>query len=90
MTRWKKAAIGGAAELTVLLLIHALLLHWFSSHDIVSRIFAAGPHVPPGTLLLTLTFVLVRFLAVFALPGLILARIGLIIYYWRFDKEGRI
>jgi len=87
MTRWKKAAISGVAEVTVLLVVHGILLSYLSSHDIVSRIFAAGPHVPTWMLLLTLLFLLVRFLAVFALPGLILARIGLIIYYWRSDKH---
>jgi len=87
MTRWKKAAISGVAEITVLLVVHCILLSYFASHDIVSRIFAAGPHVPIWMLLLAITFVLVRLLAVFALPGLILARIGLIIYYWRSDKH---
>lgn len=87
MTRWKKTVIVGVLEIAALVSIHAALLSWLSTHDVVSRIFAAGQHVQVWMLLLTGTFLLVRFLAVFALPGLILTRIGLTILDWHSEKR---
>ena len=87
MTRWKKTTLTGVLEIAALLSLHAVLLRWLASHDVVSRIFAADPHVPAWMLLLAATFLLVRFLAVFALPGLVLVRIGLTILDWRADTR---
>ncbi len=41
----------------------------------VASVFAAGPHVPPSKLLLTVTFLGLRFVVVAFIPGFIVARI---------------
>ena len=44
------------------------------------RTLACGGSAPPGVTLLALLFMVVRILAVLALPGMILARIGLVVF----------
>ena len=52
------------------------ILHHVAAHTgAVASVFAAGPHVPPGTLLLTVGFLGVRFVVVAFIPGFVVARI---------------
>jgi hypothetical protein len=85
--RWKKTAIISVLEIGVLLVVHAVLLRWLSTHEVVSTILAAGSHVPTWMLFLTGVFLIVRFLAVFALPGMILLRLGQTILDWRYEMK---
>ena len=79
MKPWQRTLVGGAAEVGGLLAAHRLLIVHMAHHDVASAIFAAGAHVPRLTLLTAGLFLLVRCLAVLALPGLILARLGEVI-----------
>ncbi len=78
--RWRRTLWTSVAELGALLLAHALLLRYMVTHDVASAILSAGKHLPPLTLALAGLFLLVRFLAVLALPGMLLARIGLVLF----------
>ena len=55
----------------VLVLIELLLKHWMGRNDIVSVLFAAGPHLSFTKLGLALCFVLVRLIVWLWLPGII-------------------
>jgi hypothetical protein len=54
----------------MLFILHVLLHRYLAAHDIVSRVFAAGPHTSPVTLLWILSFVCVRLFIFLALPAL--------------------
>ena len=67
-------------EIVAILLLHLLLLHWFAEKNVVASILAAGKHVPRLTIVLAIVFFLIRLLAVFLLPGIILSRFGVLLY----------
>lgn len=50
----------------------ALLQRWLAQRDVVSVLFAAGPHVPVGWLALALTFVVLRLFVFLILPPALL------------------
>jgi len=50
------------------IILHLALRHYLASHDVVSSIFAMGPHIPLSDLLLVCVFVLVRLTVVLVLP----------------------
>lgn len=54
-----------------LLILHLGLRHYLASHDMVSSLFAAGPHTSRLALLLVALFVLVRVAVVLILPILL-------------------
>ena len=80
---WQRTLIGCALEIAVLLVLHFVLLRYMATHDVASVIFSAGTHVKVGILLLAGCFICVRLLVALALPGMILARIGLVFLDWR-------
>jgi len=80
MKSWQRTVLIGVAEIAGFLLLHQVLLAYLARHDVVSSIFAAGPHVSRDILLLAGAFLLIRLFAVFFLPGMILGRIGLTIW----------
>jgi hypothetical protein len=86
---WQRTLIQGAVEIGLLLAAHRLLIGYMAGHDVASKVFAAGPHVPKGTLAIAGVFLLVRILAVVALPGMILARVGLVIHDRVTDRRRR-
>jgi len=73
---FKRMAIRLAIEVFILLALHAILHAVLANSDVVSRIFAASHAVPARELVTALAFFVVRFLAVLALPGLVLARLA--------------
>jgi hypothetical protein len=77
MTKWKKSLLVSIAEILVLLLLHAELIRIMADRQIVSTILATNGTISLTTLALALVFLVVRFLVVLALPGMILARFGL-------------
>ena len=80
MKRWKRTFLGSALEIAALLLLHRWLLLRMAGGTTASAILAAGRHVPVETLATAGLFLLVRFLAVVCLPGLILARVGMVLF----------
>ena len=60
----------------VMVILHAVLLHVMAARDVVSKVFAAGQHLPAGYLALIGLFFFVRLTVVLALPGLILTHLG--------------
>jgi hypothetical protein len=62
-------------EVAAVLGLHLLLLHLMAHLGTVATLLAAGPHVPAGSLLLAIAFVLIRLLAVLVLPGFVLYRL---------------
>jgi hypothetical protein len=87
MKPWKRTLLVGLAEIAVILILHAVLLRVMATRQIVSTLLAAGDHVPRLTLACAILFVVVRFLAVLALPGLILARVGMALAEWQHDRH---
>lgn len=71
----RRVALATLVEVAVVLLLHLLLLHVMAHLGVAASLLAAGPHVQAGSLLLAVTFVLVRLLAVLALPGFVLYRL---------------
>lgn len=78
MTRWQKTLAISVGEIGLLLLVHRVLLEVLAGGDLVSHIFAGGQNASRGEMALVLVFLLVRLMAVLALPGMILCRLGLI------------
>ncbi|MDB6065494.1 MAG: hypothetical protein JWR26_1702 [Pedosphaera sp.] len=60
----------------ILLLMHWVLLHWLAERNVVTVLLAAGNQGFGWTLAMALFFVMVRIVAVFFLPGIILYRLG--------------
>ncbi len=77
---WKTTLAVCAAELAVVLLLHRILIETLADGNIVSRIFAGGRHVPVTDMMLALLFISVRLLVALGLPGMILSRIGLVVF----------
>lgn len=77
--RWRRTLALSLLEIAALLLAHRLLIVEMAGRDVISHILSAGSHVPRTTMVLVTTFLVVRLLAVLALPGMILSRIGLIV-----------
>ncbi len=65
--RWNPSIPFPALALTTLA-AQALLQQWLARHDVVSALFAAGPHVPPGRLALAGVFVILRLFVFLVLP----------------------
>ena len=79
LARWQWTLIISVLEIAALLLAHHVLMVKMASRDIISHIFAAGPHVPAPVMATVIAFLVVRLLTVLALPGMILSRIGLVL-----------
>ena len=84
--RWTRTLAWSAAEIAILLAAHRLLLTAMAGGELVSAVLAGGSHLPPFLTAMLIAFVVVRFMAVVALPGMILCRIGLVVFDW---VEGR-
>jgi hypothetical protein len=89
MKRWQKTLLASGLLIAAILLAHALLLSSLAKHDAVSRLLAGGRDVQPSTIVLIVSFFIVRVLAVLALPGLILARLGLVVMEALEDRRGQ-
>lgn len=88
MKRWKRTLIMSGVEVVFILMLHAFLIRWLAERDLVSKLFAAGNHLPISTIAVIVIFLLARFLAVMALPGIVLARLGLVAWeYLRGEKK---
>ncbi|MDA0991732.1 MAG: hypothetical protein O3A51_13400 [Verrucomicrobia bacterium] len=85
---WKHRLKSSLLEIVGLVAIHAVLIRILADHHIVSSLFASGSHVPLLNSLLTAGFILVRLFTVLALPGMILARLGLVWLAWRWPPIG--
>jgi len=78
MKKWQKTLIVSSVELLALLVAHRLLLAAMAEGSLISHIFAGGHSASWGEKILVVAFLVVRLLAVLALPGMILSRIGLV------------
>ena len=67
--------LAAVAQVTGILVVHAVLIHSLAETDIVATILSAGPHAPLEHLFAAGGFVLVRILAVLLLPGIILSHL---------------
>jgi hypothetical protein len=76
-----------AAEVAVLLALHAMLLRVMADRHIVSSIFAGGSHVPQSVTLTAGFFVIVRLYVYLLLPGVILARVLSVVMERRADSR---
>ena len=77
---WKSTLAVCATELAVVLLLHRILIETLADGNIVSRIFAGGRHVPVADMMLALLFIAVRLLVALGLPGMVLSRVGLVVF----------
>jgi uncharacterized membrane protein YqgA involved in biofilm formation len=83
---WFRATpLQAAIHTVVLLAANAALLRVMAERDLVSKVFAAGGHLPAGTILAIVVFFAVRLTVMVALPGLLLAHAWL----WAVEWAGR-
>ena len=81
---WLKTLLLGAAEILVLLILYQVVLQEVIKKDVVSVILSTGDHVPRSTLLLAGLFLGLRALVIWALPGMVMVRLGLAVFdfFW--------
>lgn len=77
----KRGLLRIAVTAVVLVMAHELMLRWCADRNVVSVIFAAGPHVDLRLLAAAGLFVALRLLVVLFLAGSILSR--LVDLWWR-------
>jgi hypothetical protein len=77
---WKRTLIRSIIEITILLVLHSVLLRMMAKGNLASMIFTGGADVPLLTLLTVILFFIVRLLVTLGLPGIILAKAGLIVW----------
>lgn len=65
--RWNPSIPFPALALAALA-AQALLQRWLAQNDVVSALFAVGPHVPPGRLAIAGVFVILRLFVFLVLP----------------------
>ena len=86
MKKWQKTLLISSIEIAVLLIAHRLLLATLAESSLISHIFAGGQSASRGELTVVIAFIAVRLLAVLALPGMILSRVGLVLLDMRTNK----
>jgi hypothetical protein len=86
MKKWRKTLLISFIEIAALLVAHRLLLVTLAEGSLISHIFAGGQNASRGELTVVIAFIAVRLLAVLALPGMILSRIGLVWMDMRTNK----
>jgi hypothetical protein len=75
--------LSAAVQISVILIVHAVLVRVLAGTDIVATILSAGPHAPTGHLLIAAVFVVARLLALLLLPGIILSHlVGIALDKW--------
>ena len=77
----KRGLIRIAGTALLLVVAHEFLLRWCADHNVVSVIFAAGPHVEGKLLAAAGIFIGLRLLVVLFLAGSVLGR--LVDLWWR-------
>ncbi len=89
MTKWKKTLIFGGLELAMVVVAYRIVLMLVINRQIISQAFAAGPHVSGWVFSLVVTFLLLRLMVAVVLPGMILARLGLVVFdAWQQRRSG--
>ncbi len=71
MKRSRHILISSLVQLGLIVVLHTVLIRIMAHNDVVSRFFALGPHVSWTTMLLMLTFIVVRLVYALCLPGLL-------------------
>ena len=84
---WRRTLIRGIIEIVLLLALHSVLLRMMAKGNLASMIFTGGGDVPIFTLLTVILFFIVRLLVILGLPGIILARAGLVVWDYAADKR---
>jgi hypothetical protein len=74
-------------EVALVLLAHWGLLQWLAEKQVVASLLSAGGHLPRLTVVLAVNFVLIRFLALFILPGLVGVRLAQVVFYLWVEKS---
>jgi hypothetical protein len=77
---WRRTLIRGIIEIVLLLVLHSVLLRMMAKGNLASMIFTGGGDVPILTLLTVILFFIVRLLVTLGLPGIILAKAGLVVW----------
>jgi len=75
MNSTRRQLLSMAVEVAVVFGGHCLLWLWIADQEIAARLLAAGDHLPRLELAAAAVFVVVRFIALFLLPGVVLARL---------------
>ena len=84
---WKRSLLWGISEITLLLVLHAVLIRAMAQGNLASLIFTGGADLPVWSLAVVGIFIAVRLIVTLALPGIILARAGIVIWAWH-SKPG--
>jgi len=82
-SKWKRSLLWGILEVALLLVLHSILLRAMAKGNLASLIFTGGGDVPIWSLAVVGLFIVVRLLVTLALPGIILARLGFVVWAWR-------
>ena len=80
MPRGVRMLLIGSAEIVALLILHHCMIAYFAGDDVISTILAGGPDSALGITILMIGFLVVRIMVILLLPGLILMRLGLVLY----------
>ena len=79
----RRRAAWAAAEIAVILVLHAALIRVLAGSDVAATLLSAGAQAPRLHVAAALGFALVRALAVLLLPGIILSRlVQLALHRW--------
>ena len=85
MKKWRKTLAWSTTEILALVIVQHLLTAAMAHSNAVSVILSSGSHVPQGTLLAAIVFLTVR-LVYLCIPGIILARLGMIVWDYYTEK----
>ncbi len=80
---WKRSLLWGIAEIALILVLHAVLIRAMAQGNLASLLFTGGADLPVWSLTVVGIFIAVRLIVTLTLPGIILARAGLVIWAWR-------
>ena len=80
MKSTRKKLIYLAAQVVLILCLHAVLKRWVAGGHVAATLLSAGPHTSRLVLAGAGLFVAVRLSTVLLLPGLVLASLGGILY----------
>ena len=79
MTKWRRTLILCTIEVIAVLVLHWILISQLAERNVASAILAGGSGADRLTLALAGLFLSVRLLVALGLPGMILARIRLVV-----------
>lgn len=76
MKRSTRSLLFSAIVVAVALVAHFVLIRVLAETQVVATLFACGEHTPTGTVVLAISFMVVRLFVAMLLPGVVLSAVG--------------